>query len=291
MRSIKLEFGELVTKWRAARKMNQTDLSEVAGVSTRHISFLENGRADPSREMVGILADSFGLSNREKNALYLSAGYAAKYSETAFDSPALFEVRASLQAFIDQQNPFPISIHNRYWRVVMHNRALAVTLLHFLGAEKFRRAYKDLSMAKLLFDPEGMRPYVKNWSTLARRIVNRMLHEASLTTDPNMQTALNDILNQPDIPKRWARPLEEEEMGILSPIHISDQHYDLRFMFCTTTLNYAEDVTIQELRIESYVPADLDTRMQLERLTNDPELLAIVADQMEVCSCRTFPSR
>lgn len=171
----------------------------------------------------------------------------------------------------------------------MHNRALAVTLLHFLGAEKFRRAYKDLSMAKLLFDPEGMRPYVKNWSTLARRIVNRMRHEASLTTDPNMQTALNDILDQPDIPKRWARRLEEEEMGILSLIHIADQHYDLKFMFCTTTLNYAEDVTIQELRIESYVPADANTRMQLERLTNDPELLAIAADQMEVCSCQTFP--
>ena len=165
----------------------------------------------------------------------------------------------------------------------MHNRALAVTLLHFLGAEKYRRAYKDLSMAKLLFDPEGMRPYIKNWSTLARRIVNRMLHEASLTTDPNIQTALNDILDQPNVPKRWARPLEKEDTGILSLIHVSDQNYDLKLMFCTTTLNSAEDVTLQELKIESYIPADENTREQLDRLTNDPELLAITTDQSEVC--------
>src|SRR5262245_17917098 len=183
-------FGELLRSWRMARRASQLELGMEAGVSARHISFIETGRAKPSHEMVITLATVLDVPLRERNLLLHAAGYAPLYSETSLDDPQLAQVRRALELILEQQEPFGAVVFDRHWDIVMVNAAyVRFTSLLFGSGAKPAVPLKVISpprpnLLHKLFDPAGWRPFIKNWDVVARSLLSRVTGERVLEGDP-----------------------------------------------------------------------------------------------------------
>ena len=263
------QVGPLLRHWRAACRMSQLDLALEANVSARHVSFVETGRAQPSRQMVLALAQVLDLPSRERNALLLSAGYAPLYRETGLDTPAMAGMRRALALILRQQDPFPTVALDRTWHVVMTNAAWARVAA--LGGAGDLAPYTVLpaprpNILRMLFDPRGLRPLVANWEAVARVMLQRARHEA--TGDPESAALLDELCAMPGVPVGWREPDRDTQQGggLIVPVtlHLGDTVAQL---FSTiTTLGTAQDITLQELHIESFFPADAATEQFLRAL-------------------------
>ena len=173
-------IGSLLREWRAARRVSQLDLALDAGLSARHLSCVETGKAQPSRETIARLADALDMPLRERNALLVAAGYAPKYPETGLATPGLAQVRRAIECILEQQEPYPAFLLNRHWDVLMANRA-AMRVNHFVMRGQ---ANKHANMIRQVFDPADLRPAVANWEEVAGELI-RHLHNlvASAPTD------------------------------------------------------------------------------------------------------------
>ena len=166
----KSRIGGLLQQWRRTRNLSQLALATEAGVSSRHLSFVETGRAAPSRAMVLTLCEALGVPLRERNALLLAAGYAPVYGETTLDAPELGPVRSALDAILRQQEPYPALVLDRHWEILRTNEA-ARRFSRFFLAEKVDTAPHNL--LRRVFDPQAMRPYISNWPSVAQALVQR----------------------------------------------------------------------------------------------------------------------
>jgi transcriptional regulator with XRE-family HTH domain len=254
-------FGPLLREWRQARQMSQLRLAEEAEVSTRHISFIETGRAAPSREMVLILASALDLPLRERNTLLGAAGYAAVYRETDLGAPQMSHVARALGFLLDRHEPYGASVLDGGWNVLRVNRG-ATRILGWLLDQPPPPEVAGNAM-RLLFHPRGVRAYVVNWDELAGAMVERLHREVSLGAS---RALLDEILAYPDMPRRFVRPRDEPPQVVLS-LHLRKGDRDLRMFTTLTTLGTPLDVTAQELRIESYFPADEMTEDWVRSLT------------------------
>src|SRR5687768_14482378 len=162
--------GALLREWRAARRLSQLDLSLEVGVSARHLSCVENGKAQPSRDMVTRLANVLEMPLRERNALLIAAGYAPRYAETALGKPALARVKRAIDFMLEQQEPFPAFLMNRHWEVLMVNRAAARVNRFLLGRDSLHT-----NVMRQFFDPNDLRRAVVNWEEVAGELI-RYLH-------------------------------------------------------------------------------------------------------------------
>ena len=254
-------FGPLLREWRQLRQMSQLRLAEAAEVSTRHISFMETGRAAPSREMVLILASALDLPLRERNTLLGAAGYAAVYRETDLGAPQMSHVARALGFLLDRHEPYGASVLDGGWNVLRVNRG-AMRILTWLMDQPPPPEVAGNAM-RLLFHPRGVRAYVVNWDELAGAMVERLHREVSLGAS---RALLDEILAYPDMPRRFVRPRDEPPQVVLS-LHLRKGDRDLRMFTTLTTLGTPLDVTAQELRIESYFPADEMTEHWVRSLT------------------------
>jgi transcriptional regulator with XRE-family HTH domain len=236
-------FGSLLLYWRKARTLSQLALANEAEVSARHLCFLETGRAKPSREMVLLLASVLEVPLRERNALLLAAGFAPTYTEMKLDAPELARVRMALFAILRQQEPLPAVVMNRRWDIVHANEG------------------------HLMFDPQGLRPYVSNWESVAETLVQRVRREAlGGVTDADAAKLLAEVLAYPDVPKRLRHGNSSVPALPVIPICFRKAAHAFDFFSTVTTLGTPQDVALQELRIECFFPANPETEARARAL-------------------------
>jgi transcriptional regulator with XRE-family HTH domain len=249
--------GSLLRDWRGIRRMSQLALAAEAEVSARHLSFVETGRAEPSREMVLTLARALDVPLRERNAMLAAAGYAPIYRETSLDDPEMAEMRRALGILLRQNEPFFAVALDRRWDILMCNEAYA-RFLALLGDEGGRvEPYRVLSAPrpnslKLLFGP--CRALVANWEEVATCALDRAQREVTLDRDPVRRRVLEECLRV--APEGWRRRPAEMPARLVTPVHLASRDLTAR-LFCTiSTLGTAQDITLQELRIETFHAAD-----------------------------------
>jgi transcriptional regulator with XRE-family HTH domain len=256
-------IGALLRRWREARHLSQLDLALDAEVSSRHISFLETGRAAPSREMILTLCDVLDVPLRERNMLLLAAGFAPIYRETSLDDPKMAQVRAALELILGQHEPRSAFAFDRYWNLVMVNEAYIRFLTAVLGSAPggleplhvLKPPYQNLM--HLLFAPSAMRKVILNWEQLAKSLLNQAHRAAAWTRDPTMQELINALLAYPGVPAKWREPDLESSRDLVLPVELDLGGGRVARMFSTvTTLSTPQDVTLQELHVEAFYPAD-----------------------------------
>lgn len=248
--------GRLLREWRAARRLSQLDLSLEAGISTRHLSYVETGKSRPSRDIVLRLADALDMPLRERNALMLAAGYAPVHPERALATPDLAPMRRAIDLVLAQQEPYPAFVLDRHWNIVQANAAAARVNRWALGGRDPAHA----NMIRTVFDPDDLRPAFANWEEVAGDLV-RHLHDAVATvpTDTAMRALLEEALAYPGVPARWRhRDVDVPPSPLLTTVlRAGDDR--LRFFSTFTRFGTTRDVTLQELHIECCFPVDEDT--------------------------------
>jgi transcriptional regulator with XRE-family HTH domain len=269
-RAERAPIGTLLREWRAMRRMSQMDLALEAGISTRHLSCIETGKAQASRELVCSLADTLGMPLRERNALMLAAGFAPQYSETPLLKPELERMRQAIEVILKHQEPYPAFVINRHWEVVLANDA-AARMTRFLMQG---RALRHSNMLHQVFDPDDFRPVIVNWPEVAGRFIH-LLHEeiAAVPSDTVARRLLGEVLAYPDVPTQWRhRDLESELSPIVNLVFRSDEG-ELRFFETITTFAGPKDITLDELRIECSFPVDDKTAELCIHLKEQEEAL------------------
>lgn len=254
--------GHVLTQLRRAKRLSQLDLSLQAEVSARHISFIETGRSQPSREMLLKLSEVMGLSHRDCNRLMIACGYAPIFTEMALDEAAMQPVRQALKIMLDNQDPYPAAVLNSHWDLQMANQSLQRLMAALLPAGRQRQ---PINMLEIIFDGEGLRSYMTNWNSVASMLLRRL--RLQLQTQPKPELAdLMDRLLAMDPPPQWQTPAPDAWEGpmLTSELNISGQA--LSVFSTLSSFGTALDAGLQELMIESYFPANETTRLFFERL-------------------------
>jgi len=249
-------LGQLIRHWRTRRQLSQLDLAGEAGVSSRHVSFIETGRAKPSREMVLQLARALDVPLRDRNDLLTAAGFAPVYRATELDAPALAQARRALDFVLKAQEPYPALVLDRHWNVLKVNEGSARVQAAFLDANEVSALGPPNAM-RLMFHPSAFRPWIVNWEPTAASLI-QWLHRdvASGFADAQTRALLEELLSYPDVPRQWrALDLDASPAPFL-PIEFRKDDLTLRYFTTLTTLGTPHDITLQELRVESFFPAD-----------------------------------
>lgn len=258
--------GILLREWRAARRLSQLDLALSADVSPRHLSCVETGKSQPSREMVLRLADALDMPLRERNALMVAAGYAPKYPETALNTPALAQVNRAIECMLQQQEPYPAFLLNRHWDILQANRAAArVANFVLRGA-----ASPHSNMIRNIFDPKDLRSGIANWEDVAGDLI-RHLHDvvAATPSDATARALLDEALAYPGVPMHWRiRDPGVAPSPLLTTIFRVDGQ-QLNFFSTITTFGTPRDVTLDDLHIESTFPMDEATAEFCKQLARE----------------------
>ena len=259
-------FGVLLRNWRGVRRVSQLDLALDAEISTRHLSCVETGRAQPSREMVLRLAEALRVPLRERNALLLAAGYAPLYRHTSLDAPELEAARRAVEVLIAQLEPNPVLVMDRYWNLLRMNAGAQRILALFPGCD----SVTPLNGPRLAFHPQGLRPFIENWDVVAAHIIRRVHREvADNPSDETLKRFLEELLSYPGVPSRWRiLDLDGTPPPFLS-INYRWKNSTLRLFSALITFGTPLDIVLQELRIESFFPADDDTRTFMHHLTEE----------------------
>lgn len=259
--------GTLLQYWRGVRGMSQLALAIEANVSPRHVSFVETGRAQPSREMVLQLAVALDVPYRERNGLLLAAGYAPMFRESHLDAPELAAVRMALDAILAKQEPYPAVVMNRGWDILTSNTAAARFFGHLRDNAPLPRTP---NVVRLMFDPAELRASVANWESVAISLLRRVRREAvEGVVDEATTQLLAEVMEYPGVagalrassPADAPAPLEP-----VIPVTFVKQGRTYSFFSAITTLGTPQDVTLQELRIESFFPMDQDSARNMEAL-------------------------
>lgn len=251
-------FGRLLREWRSRRRVSQLDLAMEAGVSSRHVSFIETGRAQPSREMVLMLARVLDVPLRDRNDLLTAAGYAAMYRATDLDSPALEQARRALDFMLRQQEPYPAIVVDRSWTLLKANGG-AVRLVETFADPAAAEEWGGNAM-RLMFHPRGLRPHIVNWEAMAAALI-QWLHRDVLSGLGGADTRrlLDELLSYPGVPPRWRTLDLDASTAPFLPIEFRKDDLHLRFFSTLTSLGTPHDITLQELRVEAFFPADAET--------------------------------
>ena len=248
-------FGSLLREWRTARRMSQQQLAIESEVSTRHISYVENGKSSPSREMVLILASALDLPLRERNSLLSTAGFAPVYRETNLSAPEMEPVRHAFDTILAHHEPYPAIVLTRAWDIVSMNNAFARLFAFFIETPFDPIVAQNVMHS--LFHPQGVRPYVVNWEEVAGFLIDRLYRESIVELETSESRKLLDaLLAYPGVPSRMREVDLSEAPRVCITVNLEKDGTRLDLFSTLTTLGTPLDVTAQELRIESYFPAD-----------------------------------
>jgi transcriptional regulator with XRE-family HTH domain len=250
-------FPSVCRQWRQFRKLSQLDLALAANVSQRHLSWLETGRSQPSRDMVVRLSDALDVPLRERNVLFQSAGFAPAYSESRLEDPAMGPVLDALNHVLEHHEPLPAVVVDRYWNVIRKNRA--ADLMLSLGGEPARLLQEtgdpgELNLALMTVHPLGLRQYIENWEQAAPAFVRRLKREALASGDPELQARFQQIIDLAG-PLDDSDPLAQSLLPVL-PLELNIEGLKLSLFSVISTFGTPQDITTDELRIEAFYPAD-----------------------------------
>lgn len=245
---VEAPFGELLRAWRTRRRFSQLQLAMAAEVSTRHLSFLENGRSRPSRELVLHLARHLDVPLRRCNELLLAAGFAPHYSERGYGGAELASVRRAVEMVLAGHEPYPAVAVDRAWDVIAANRAAGV-LVDGVDAEAMA---PTLNVIRATLHPKGMAPHLVNGPEVAADLVARLRRDAELTADPRLEALLAEIAEFPLV--RASEPAARPSVVI--PLRLRRGDRVLELFTTMTVFGSPADVTVDELAVESFFPAD-----------------------------------
>jgi transcriptional regulator with XRE-family HTH domain len=256
-------FGAHLRHWRTRRRLSQLDLAQEAEVSTRHLSYVETGRAAPSREMVLRLAERLDVPLRERNALLVAAGFAPMYRQRSLDDPAMAAARRAVDLVLKGHEPFPALAVDRHWNLVAHN-ALVPMLMAGAAPELVRA---PINVLRLSLHPDGLAPRIANLAQWRAHLLERLQQQIAATGDAVLQ-ALHDELEAYPMPQvgHDAPPAAAELSNVVVPFQLATPNGVLSFISTTTIFGTPVDVTLQELAVESFFPADAQTAAALTAL-------------------------
>jgi hypothetical protein len=244
-------------------------LAVEAEISPRHLGFLELGRARPSSDMVQRLSLSLELSLRDQNVLLIAAGYAPRYSENGLEAPGLVQVRRALEFMLRQQEPYPALVLDRYWNVMMANEGTRRVQDYFLDLTAVAELGPQNAM-RLLLHPRAFRPYIVNWEAMAAALIQWLHREVvNGAGDEPMRRLLDELLSYPGVPQHWRTADLDAATAPFLAIEFRKNNLTLRFFTMLTSFGTPHDVTLQELRIESFFPADEETEVSLRRIRKE----------------------
>jgi len=257
--------GRLLRQWRERRRISQLSLALEAEISTRHLSFLETGRTQPSREMVLLLGRVLEVPLRGRNELLTAAGYAPVYRETGLDAPEMAQVKQALGFMLRQQEPLPAMVLDRHWNIHMTNDAMGKVMGLFLDPAATAELGPPNAM-RLSYHPKALRPYIVNWESTAASFIQWLHRDFLRTGDAETRKLLDELLSYPDVPKQWQ--LLDLDASTAPFLAIELKKGDVRFNFFTVlaSLGTPYDITLHELRIECFFAADPATDAALRRL-------------------------
>ena len=250
------DFATRLRAWRRRRGWSQLDFAGRAGVSQRHVSFLELGRAAPSRDMVIRLAVTLDLPLRQQNALLVAAGYAPVWRETDLAAPELTQVREALAYIMAQQEPFPAVAVDRHWNLLTANQG-AVRLVDFLVGPLAPGA--RINLADALVAPDVLRPFLVNWADVVRYFIRSVEADAVADASPDTAALLERLLRYEGVEQIVKAAASDLPAGPVLPMHFRKGEIVLRLFTTIATLGTPQDITVQELRIECFFPMDQDT--------------------------------
>ena len=248
--------GDLLKAWRGKRRMSQFDLSLAADVSTRHLSYVETGRAKPSRAFLLHVADHLDVPLRARNDLLVAAGFAPVYAETSLDDPAMAQVRQALDLVLAKHEPYPGLVVDQCWNLVLANEGAAI-LWEDLDP-RFLEGPPNVLRASL--HPDGMASRIEDLDVVSGHLLSRLRRQAALTGDPRLAELYDELAGYPGV--AVTEPLADHP-GVVLPVRIRTRRGLLSFFTTAATFGTAADVTLSELTVESFFPADEATRLAL----------------------------
>jgi transcriptional regulator with XRE-family HTH domain len=252
--------GELLRTWRRRRSLSQLELALNADVSARHVSFLETGRSRPSREMVLHLAEQLDVPLRERNGLLLAAGYAPEYAERSLETEEMEPVRQALDRFLRAHEPYPAVVVDRHYGLMAANDAVGVLTVG-VAPELLEPPSNAL---RITLHPRGMAPRIANLEEWSAHLLHQVRRQASITGDPALERLHEELAGYPGVSLR-APHEDSSASGILLPLRIRDGDQELEFFSTISTFGTAVDITLAELSIEAFYPANARTAARLLR--------------------------
>lgn len=252
--------GDLLRGWRQRRRLSQLALASEAAVSARHLSFVETGRSKPSRELVLHLAEHLDVPLRERNALLLAAGYAPTFRQTALDDDEMAPVRDALDTILAGHQPFPAIVVNRGWDLVTANASALAVLTEGVADPLLAPPVNALRVS---LHPEGLARRIVNFTEWAAHLVDRLRREADAYADPQLVALHDELCSYPGVA---GSEVPDDTAGrLFVPLVLATDGGELTFFSTVATFGTARDITVEELAIESFFPADPVTAASLQR--------------------------
>jgi transcriptional regulator with XRE-family HTH domain len=245
--------GDLLREWRQRRRLSQLDLAIAANVSSRHLSFVETGRARPSSEMILHLAEHLDVPLRDRNAL-LAGGYAPAYPERTLEAPELKAVQSALERVLKAHEPYPAAVVNRWWELVEANAGIDLFIRHV----KPELLEPPVNVLRLSLHPDGMAPRIANLPEWRAHLLARLHRQAEATGDPRLFRLYSELEAYPGGEAQPPLPTD-----VVVPLRYRASGTELSFLSITAVIGTPMDVTVEELAIESFYPADHQTAKAL----------------------------
>lgn len=258
-----LSVGDRLREWRQRRRLSQLDLACEAGISTRHLSFVETGRATPSREMLLHLAERLTVPLRERNALLVAAGYAPVFPERRLDDPALAAARQAVELILKGHEPYPALAVDRHWNMLASNRAMAPLLA---GVDPALLGPPP-NVLRLALHPAGLAPRILNYAQIRHHLLDRLRRQVELSADATLTALLHELEALPPPSGADVSAAVTNEHGdVLIPLRLRSGNGVLSLISTTTVFGTPIDVTLSELALETFFPADAQTAAALRAL-------------------------
>lgn len=251
--------GDLLRHWRTARRMSQLDLAHCAEISTRHLSFLETGRSQPSREMLLRLSDRLQVPLRERNALLLAAGYAPMYRERPLDDPALAAAKRALDLVLKGHEPYPAIAVDRHWNLVSSNRAAPL----LLEGTAERLLQPPINVLRAALHPHGIAPRIVNLAQTRHHLLNRLQAQIDASSDASLVALMAELAAYPGVDGH--EPVAADHPGIMVPLQLRAGDQVLSFFSTLTVFGSPLEITLSELAVEAFFPADDETADYLRK--------------------------
>lgn len=259
--------GGLLRDWRRRRRMSQLDLACDAEISTKHLSFLETGRARPSRQMLLHLAACLDIPLRDRNVLLGAAGFAPVFQERSFAEPALSLVRRNVELVLAAHDPYPALAVDRHWIMLAANRAVA----HLVGGAEPTLLRPPVNVLRLSLHPAGLASRIVNLAQWRAHVITRLRRQIDVTGDAVLMDLLEELRDYPN-PRGAGRPDREDEGGMIAiPFRLATIDGVLSFFSTTTLFGTPVDITVSELAIEAFLPADAETAEIMRRVGQQSE--------------------
>ena len=253
-----MHAGDLIREWRQRRRLSQLDLAIAANVSSRHLSFVETGRSRPTSEMILHLAEHLDVPLRDRNALLLAGGFAPAYPERGLAEPELHAVKNALKRVLDGHEPYPAAVVNRWWELVDANAGIAL----FTGDVRPELLEPPVNVLRLSLHPDGMAPRIANLPEWRAHLLARLHRQAEATGDPRLFSLYSELEAYPGGQgDQGAQPPLPTDVVV--PLRYRTAQAELSFLSITAVIGTPMDVTVEELAIESFYPANPQTAKAL----------------------------